>query len=638
MKKLLILLLLFTSFCVFAQDGELPIQKDTLRKSLRGKVSNLPKASHNMYKIYTIEKDSVYVDTSLTVGSDYKFNYLRKDNFGLLPFNNDGQTYNTLHFGLDRFDVKPKFGYKAKYFNYYDSEDIKYYSVATPLTELYFKTTLEQGQSVDAFITLNTSRNLNMSIGYKGLRSLGKYVNSLASNGNFVFTTSYHTRNNRYNANIHFAGQDFLNNENGGLLNKADFESEDPEFQQRSRLEVNFEDASSVLKAKRYFVDHTFRVNRKDTTNTILFDHQFSYETKFAEFKKTTTTEKFGDAYVANNYSDFVKSNDMYNRVGATFSNSLVGKFNVFVENYQYNYFYDRYTLSGNQVVIPNAIHNQLNAIGGKYFYEKNKIKGYGLFSKAISEQTFSKLELFARYRFNEKNSFTALYQNLSKVPNLNFTLLQSDFIHYNWYNSFNNEKINNFKFNATTLWGIAEAQLTTLNDYLYFSNDDFTGEKILVTPKQYGKTIGYLSVKAQKEFKFGKFGLDNTVLFQQVTQEDPILNVPKFVTRNTFYFSDHVFKKAMLLQTGITFQYFTAYHANSYNPLLSEFYVQNTEKIGTFPLMDFFVNARVRQTRIFLKAEHFNSSFTGNKFYSAPNYPYKDFVIRFGLVWNFFQ
>ncbi|MFC4817711.1 putative porin [Flavobacterium sp. GCM10023249] len=638
MKKLLILLLLFTSFCVFAQDGELPIQKDTLRKSLRGKVSNLPKASHNMYKIYTIEKDSVYVDTSLTVGSDYNFNYLRKDNFGLLPFNNDGQTYNTLHFGLDRFDVKPKFGYKAKYFNYYDSEDIKYYSVATPLTELYFKTTLEQGQSVDAFITLNTSRNLNMSIGYKGLRSLGKYVNSLASNGNFVFTTSYHTRNNRYNANIHFAGQDFLNNENGGLLNKADFESDDPEFQQRSRLEVNFEDASSVLKAKRYFVDHTFRVNRKDTTNTILFDHQFSYETKFAEFKKTTTTEKFGDAYVANNYSDFVKSNDMYNRVGATFSNSLVGKFNVFVENYQYNYFYDRYSLSGNQVVIPNAIHNQLNAIGGKYFYEKNKIKGYGFFSKAISEQTFSKLELFARYRFNDKNSFTALYQNLSKVPNLNFTLFQSDFIHYNWYNSFNNEKINNFKFNATTQWGIAEAQLTTLNDYLYFSNDDLTGEKILVTPKQYGKTIGYLSVKAQKEFKFGKFGLDNTVLFQQVTQEDPILNVPKFVTRNTFYFSDHVFKKAMLLQTGITFQYFTAYHANSYNPLLSEFYVQNTEKIGSFPLMDFFVNARVRQTRIFLKAEHFNSSFTGNKFYSAPNYPYKDFVIRFGLVWNFFQ
>jgi hypothetical protein len=294
--------------------------------------------------------------------------------------------------------------------------------------------------------------------------------------------------------------------------------------------------------------------------------------------------------------------------------------------------------LSDNQVVIPNSLHNQLNAVGGKYFYEKNKIKGYGLFSKAISNQTYSKLELFARYEFNDKNSFTAQYQNLSKIPDLNYTLFQSDFINYNWYESFDNEKINNLKICAKTQWLSAEAQFTTLNDHLYFSNDDATGETIVVTPKQYDGTINYLSVKVQKEIKFGKFALDNTILFQQVTQEDPILNVPKFVTRNALYFSDHVFKKAMFLQTGFTFQYFTEYNANSYNPLMSEFYVQNTEKIGGFPMMDFFVNARVRQTRIFLKAEHFNSSFTGNKFYSAPNYPYKDFVIRFGLVWNFFQ
>lgn len=591
-----------------------------------------------MYKIFTIERDTVFVDTSLSVGSEYKFNYLRKDNFGLLPFNNDGQTYNTLDFGLNRFDVKPKFGFKAKYFNYYASEDIKYYSVATPLTELYFKTTLEQGQNVDAFITLNTSKNLNLSIGYKGLRSLGKYINSLSSNGNFVFTTSYATTNKRYVVNAHFTGQDFLNNENGGLLNKADFESGDSEFQQRSRLEVNFQDASSILKAKRYFVDHSLRINKIDKANNVFLDHQFSYETKFAKFNMATTTEKFGDAYVANKYSDFVKSNDMYNRVGATFSNSLIGKFNVYMENYQYNYFYNRYSLSDNQVVIPNSLHNKLNAVGGKYFYEKNRIKGYGLFSKAISNQTYSKLELFARYEFNDKNSFTAQYQNLSKIPDLNYTLFQSDFINYNWHRSFDNEKINNLKISAKTQWLSAEAQFTTLNDHLYFSNDDATGETILVTPKQYDGTINYLSVKVQKEIRFGKFALDNTILFQQVTQEDPILNVPKFVTRNTLYFSDHVFKKAMFLQTGFTFQYFTEYNANSYNPLMSEFYVQNTEKIGNFPLMDFFINARVRQTRIFLKAEHFNSSFTGNKFYSAPNYPYKDFVIRFGLVWNFFQ
>jgi hypothetical protein len=93
-----------------------------------------------------------------------------------------------------------------------------------------------------------------------------------------------------------------------------------------------------------------------------------------------------------------------------------------------------------------------------------------------------------------------------------------------------------------------------------------------------------------------------------------------------------------MQIQTGITLNYFTEYYANDYNPLLAEFYVQNQTKIGGFPTLDFFINAKVRQTRIFLKAEHFNSSFTGYNFYAAPNYPYRDFIIRFGLVWNFFQ
>ena len=93
-----------------------------------------------------------------------------------------------------------------------------------------------------------------------------------------------------------------------------------------------------------------------------------------------------------------------------------------------------------------------------------------------------------------------------------------------------------------------------------------------------------------------------------------------------------------MFLQTGVTLKYFTSYNMNAYNHLLGEFYILNREEFGGFPMLDFFINAKVRQTRIYLKAEHFNSSFSEPNFYAAPNYPYRDFVIRFGLVWNFFS
>ena len=93
-----------------------------------------------------------------------------------------------------------------------------------------------------------------------------------------------------------------------------------------------------------------------------------------------------------------------------------------------------------------------------------------------------------------------------------------------------------------------------------------------------------------------------------------------------------------MFLQTGITFKYFTSYYANDYNPLLAEFTIQNDTEIGDFPVVDLFVNARVRQTRIYLKAEHINNLFSSKRdYFSAPSYPYRDFVVRFGIVWNFF-
>ncbi|WP_258932602.1 putative porin [Flavobacterium oreochromis] len=245
---------------------------------------------------------------------------------------------------------------------------------------------------------------------------------------------------------------------------------------------------------------------------------------------------------------------------------------------------------------------------------------------------------MFAKYTVDNKNSFSAQYTNLSKLPDLTSSLYQSDFVAYNWKNYFNNEKINSFRLNAQTQWGTLESQFTVLHDHIYFSNDDLTQKTLLTSPKQYKGPINYFSAKLQKELKLGKWALNNSIVYQQVIQAESILNVPKILTRNTLYFSDHYFKKALFLQTGITLQYFTNYYANGYNPLIGNFYTQTDTTIGNHPIVDFFVNARVRQTRIFLKAEHLNAAFINNDFFAAPSQPYKDFLIRFGLVWNFFQ
>jgi hypothetical protein len=328
----------------------------------------------------------------------------------------------------------------------------------------------------------------------------------------------------------------------------------------------------------------------------------------------------------------------MYNKVGATYENVLLGKFQFFVEDFNYNYYYKKIIVYADGFVIPNAINDRINSLGGSYTYQKGRWNGTATFSNSISTQPMRNLDVKANFQIDEENSVGFKVQNNSKIPDHVYNLFQSSYKEYNWYNNFNNEKSNNIEATAETKWLTASAQISTLEDKMYFENTSTSSQQVILSPQQYGGTIKYFSLKLSKEFKFWKLALDNTILYQHVEQNDPILNVPKFTTRNSFYYSDHLFKRALFLQTGFTFNYFTKFYANDYNPIVGDFYIQNQKQIGEFPMVDFFINAKVRQTRIYLKAEHFNSAITGNDFYSAPSYPYRDFIIRFGLVWNFFQ
>jgi hypothetical protein len=651
MRILFFLYFLTLSTLLFSQEKKTN-ELDFNSKYNRSDSIKKPKekvATIDMYRVVTLERDTTYIDTSLTIKKLYSFNYLRKDNFGLMPFPNEGQTYNTLQYSLNSFSPLPEFGFKAKHFNFKEANEIRYSSVATPVTELYFKTVMKQGQNVDAFFTVNVSPRLNFSIAYKGLRSEGRYINQLSSTGNFRFTTSYNTKNQRYFANAHYVSQDILNEENGGITTTEDFESENPDFQNRERLEVYLNDAKSFLKGKRVFLDHIFRVNSEKGNNNLYVGHQFNYENKYFEYNQATvpssvggtTVYRFGDSYKTSGINDQTHYNKTYNKVGLIYENTTLGKFQFYADDFFSNFYYNQILILDDETV-PSSLSRRINSIAGQYDYQKNKWTGKFLFTRSVTNQSLSNLEAKLQYELNDETQLSFQYQNINKLANDNYNLYQSSYVNYNWSNDFKNEKINSIIVNANSPWVDVSVQYSTLNDHLYFADvstpDQIAENQQIIAPTQYANTINYLSVKASNEFKFGKFALDNTILYQKVDQSNTILNVPEFLTRNTLYYSQDIFHKALFFQTGVTFNYFTNYYANEYNPVIGEFFVQEKKEIGNFANLDFFFNARIQRTRIYLIAEHFNSSFSGNNFYSSPNNPYRDFMIRFGLVWNFFQ
>lgn len=603
-------------------------------------------ASIDMYLQFNKAVDTSIVDTTLTIKKDYKFNYLQKDNFGLMPFANIGQTYNSLSFNAVNNNTQPLFGARARHFNYLEKDDIKYYMVPTPWTRLTYKTAFEQGQMLDAFFSVNLSKQFNFSIAYKGLRSLGNYQNALTSTGNFRFTTNYETKNKRYKAKGHIVMQDLLNQDNGGIKDDdiENFTSGDEEFLDRSVFDMNFENAESILRGKQFFFNHSYDIiNKKDSisNNKLSLVNELSFEDKYFQYDQNSpSSDYFGDSFTSR-VSDRVTLEDFRTKIYIEYLNNLLGEISFGINYTDVNYGYDSVVLLSNEM-IPNRIQANYPGIDASYNKNLNSISLKSKASLNLSDEFVgSYIDAELGVKINNDIKIAGGINVSSQLPNYNYLLYQSDYTNYNWYNfnEFRNVNTQQLRFNIESKKLLnASLDISNIENYTYFNLDEINSNDVkVIKPQQYNNSLQYLRLKVEREFKVGKFALDNTIMYQNVISDVEVLNVPTFITRNTLYYSNYIFKKAMQLQTGVTFNYFTEYNMNGYDPLLSEFYTQNSTSIGGFPRLDFFINAKVRQTRIFLKAEHFNSSFTGYDYFSAPNHPFRDFTIRFGLVWDFF-
>ena len=83
---------------------------------------------YTMYRYITLDRDTTYVDTSLTIQSEYRHNYYRKDLFGYQSFANEGSVLKPLKVETP-VSVYPSMGYQAKMFGVERAEDVLYLSL-----------------------------------------------------------------------------------------------------------------------------------------------------------------------------------------------------------------------------------------------------------------------------------------------------------------------------------------------------------------------------------------------------------------------------------------------------------------------------------------------------------------------------
>ncbi len=672
------------------------IKKDSLnilekkikkRKSSAIFIKPMSNVTINDYKIMYLDGTEESVDTSLSLEREYSFNFLRKDYFELLVFPNMGEAFNKLGYDFHDQFFTPQMGARVKHFSYFEKGDVPYYEVPSAYTELFFKSTFEQGQFLDSSLAINTSPNFNIAVSFRGFRSLGNYSSSLGRSRQFRISSQYRSNNDRYRMRLHQATQSLENQVNGGLTNDSVYFFENAPnyveadetgqpildengnenivfydgFLDRNRLPTQIK-ADNILQGKRYFMEHNYKIipfQKDSLAYKASIGYSSSLENKTYNFIQNRPNIYFFEKYDTPNVNDSTTLKSLENKLFLHINDSSIGniKFDLYHHNWQYDNGYNEYT---KDTILSNSLN--INRIASKVTWDKQlfgistKLMAYKSLNKDFSTDAFT---VNLSRKIFEDFKLEASYKYRSQPLDFNFYLLESDFKEYNWEN--NNLLNQNFKTRSVAIfhnkWGSLKSEWTLINNYTFFyNNTSFSNfnERFKTVVFQTDEIIDYMKIRFDQKFDFGNFTWANNIQYQKVNQQkdlneilgDPLaLNVPEWLIRSTLMLTSSLFNNSLFFQTGATFFYFTEFYADQFNPLLSEFVTQNNTKIGNYPRVDVFFNAKIQSSRIFLKLENVSAPIkhlinidAPYNYYSGPFVPYRDFSVRFGLIWNFFD
>lgn len=516
---------------------------------------------------------------------------------------------------------------------------IRFFHTSHPYTHTYYsQASAQEDISFMATFTNKIGERGNYSMDFRRISQQGLYQNQKSRHTNLVVNGWLKSKKGNYTGLFSWLHNINEQQNNGGIQNESDLTQ--GVFGVRSAVAVNLTTSASEMREDRVTYTQYFNILRQvpkqklsDSTTAPLRDSKTFKESRLSashqlEYQKWSF--KFYDTSPASDssfYGNFqtsqlgIRNFIAYNRV------RNVAKLRL---NYkgalEAGLIHDIYFLKQEPT---DTVLNNLFLVGD-WDLQLDQKQRYGLNVKAH----FGLLDNGADYLlkgnlyldFNQLGKLTLSAQSQGYNPNLLQTRL---YVSQNqvWNNNFSKTIENSLS--ATYQWNQylkAMGRLTVLNNMIYY--DSLAIPQQITTPV----TIGQLMVQAN--FKFGTFHIDNDVVLQQVT--DNILRFPTLVSRHSLYLQGKIFGKNMFAKFGVDLRYHTGYLADNYQPVIGQFYPQNTLTIEHLPILDAFVSFKVRTFRAFVKVENINQWVLKDIYYTAPRYPVRDRTFRFGISWRF--
>jgi hypothetical protein len=554
---------------------------------------------------------------------------------------------------------------------YYKKEQAVFYNARLPYTEFYYT----QGKAgnrgmiyFDALHTQNFGKQFNISAKYHSTSNDGFYKRQTINAFKNIQVTSYfHSKNNRYLANVILTWNKAKYMENGGLEQSL---SNDTLFRSLPRsvriVPVELDNASNINRFREHQLNQTYWIRVKyldDSLKTMV--PQIGIHHSFTAVKQSNYYTDLGsdfDFYDSVYYHHAGYSADsigfvQYSNQVQIFS-PLKEKGSSFKAGIQYdNFTYYQEADSANYIRFRNhntSINGQLNfnflktfnsELSGQYFLE-----GYNQFDYLLRWKNEAMII---------KSSQISVNSNISASSRQAFFQQQHMFSnHFRWDNNFvsTSQKTISFgidkgmkKPNGKDAYSYTlppkflslKASYSLIDNMVYYDHD--------AKPRQIGKGQNSLQLSGLMHLNLRKFQFHQQLAYQVFSKQlGAILLLPSWMSKSSLYLQTYAFKKATFVQIGFDLYYVPDYQARFYNPGTLNFQLSN-KHVGAYPFVDFFVNAEIKTARIFLKIEHINQlaeTFQGgsdyqysfpNYLYTSPYQPSAPLRLRLGFAWKFY-
>jgi hypothetical protein len=579
--------------------------------------------------LYFLEKDvkrnritKIEGDTSL-----YNFHYFEpvaKSRWMYQDLGNVGSAAKPIFYQLPSV-IGTTSGFEAYDQYYYGPDSMRYFDTKSPYTQMNAFFGGGNRNMLDLVFARNVNPRWNIGFNFKTIRAR-KTLNPNARDDNmaeqnaYALHTNYKSENGKYFLLGSFSRMRHLVNEQGGIIS--------PDVDSTSLL-FAYEDAKVWLRESQaidlrqdYHLYHEY-----DLVKGWQLYHVFDRRKQDVSFQSDLTTS---DSAFFNIFSPerLINRDSSYNRNQFTDWRNEVG-FKGDIGPLYYNAFVK---FRNGRVVSPNFE-------GPKAF---NEFFIGGALRGDISEKW--RFEAEGEYllpeAFRIKGTFVSPYLEATYTKALYKPTAMQQFYrgnHHKWENDFDNIGVDQIqgvlKADFKSLTFRPNVTLNRVNNYVFIDKDQraaqATGEAFMVIPGL------KFSVNLNK-----KLFLEGEGYYTLITGDGKDnFRIPEVLVNSRLFYESPMFDENIFVQIGLEGRYRSDNLADFYNPALQQFHIQNVFNVFAYPVVDFFLNARINRTRVLLRMNHINMNMMSQPgYFITPYFTGLRRTLDIGISWPLFD